>query len=80
MNPVFDNPVRCLICDDDLWEDLSEVNHPRVTFYLQMCNACGFVAQNPPLSEYYLQEYYKNNYVRNNYKNDLKTIHQIQVN
>ncbi len=77
MNPVFDESVNCLICKKDKWINLANVNHPKVTFNLQLCSVCGFVAQNPPLSEVFLKNYYENNYVMTNYNNSMSKIHQM---
>ena len=79
MNPVFDNSVPCLICKKEQWKLITTVKRREVTFNLKICSNCGFVAQNPPLSEEFLQHYYEHNYVRNNYSNTLAAIHQTML-
>jgi len=77
MNPVFDPIAPCLICEKDKWNQLSIVKHTKLTFDLKICNVCGFVSQNPPLSNSFLKDYYKDNYVSENYNNSLDEIHQM---
>jgi len=77
MNPVFDELAKCLICRKDEWSDLASVNHMGIKFKLRLCNSCGFVAQNPPLSKMFLDNYYEDNYVVKNYKNNISSIHQM---
>jgi len=75
MNLAFERINSCIICDENDWAKFQNVIRLNVSFNLEICTKCGYVSQNPALSEDYLKNYYLDNYVINNYEGTYEKIY-----